>query len=51
MGAATAGLGNELCETAPAFAQCVLKIMIMTSQVIVVGARLVMILNSYFGIL
>ena len=51
VGAATAGLGNELCERAPAFAQCVLKIMIMTSQVIVVGARLVMILNSYFGIL
>lgn len=51
VGAATAGLRNELCETAPAFAQCVLKIMIMTSQVIVVGARLVMILNSYFGIL
>ena len=49
--AVATGLGNELCEKAPAFAQCVLKIMIMTSQVIVVGARLVMILNSYFGIL
>lgn len=49
--AVATGLGNELCEKAPAFAQCVLKIMIMTSRVIVVGARLVMILNSYFGIL
>lgn len=51
VGAHAAALGNGLYERAPDFDQCVLKIMIMTSQVFVVGARLVMILNSYFGIL
>lgn len=46
VGAHAAALGNGLYERAPDFDQCVLKTMIMTSRVFVVGARLVMILNS-----
>ena len=46
VGAHAAALGNGLYERAPDFDQYVLKIMIMTSRVFVVGVRLVMILVS-----